>query len=436
MSMWERSRELYERAVRVIPGGVNSPVRSFRSVGGAPVFIDHGSGSRVWDVDGNSYIDYVMSYGPLLFGHAPALVVEAIRRTMEQGTSFGAATEREVVFAELLCSMVPSLQKVRLVNSGTEAVMSAVRVARAWSGKPVVLKFAGCYHGHSDGFLSNAGSGLATYDLPDSAGVPPSLTREMMTLPYNDTDAFVEAFNSRASEIGCVIVEPVAANMGVIPPKEGFLSALRELTQRHRAALIFDEVITGFRVARGGAQELFGVVPDISTLGKIVGGGLPLAAYGGKHEIMDMVAPTGPVYQAGTLSGNPLAVAAGLEVLHAINRNPALYNVIDEKAAKLAERLSAAASAAGYPHRMNRVGSIMTLFFTDHDVVDYETAKTSDTALFARFFREMLKHGVSLAPSQFEAAFVSTAHSDADIEMTIDAARGAFSALGAEASSG
>lgn len=421
MRQSEQSRKWIDRAQSVIPGGVNSPVRSFRSVGGDPFFAKSGAGSRITDVDGNVYIDYVMSWGPLLFGHAPARVVAAIERAARNGTSFGASTPAEVELAEKIVQFVPSVEKVRLVSSGTEAVMSAVRLARGFTGRPKVIKFEGGYHGHSDSLLAKAGSGVATLGLPDSAGVPENLTRDTIVLPYNDADLFREAVQANAGEIACVLVEPVAGNMGVVLPKPGWLEALREETEKAGALLIFDEVITGFRLAKGGAQEYFGVTPDLTTMGKVLGGGLPLAAYGGRAQIMDQVAPEGPVYQAGTLSGNPLAVAAGLEVLKMIEETPDLYRSLEAKMERLAHAARVAAADAGAACQVNQVGSMMTLFFTDRPVTDYASAKTADTDRYAKFFRAMLDRGVSLAPSQFEAGFVSTAHSNGDIEETIAA---------------
>lgn len=421
MRSHDRSREWFERAKRVIPGGVNSPVRSFRSVGGDPFLIRSGAGCRIVDIDGNAYIDYVMSWGPLLFGHAPARIVAAIERAARNGTSFGASTPAEVELAEKIVAFVPGIEKVRLVNSGTEAVMSAVRLARGFTGRAKVVKFEGGYHGHSDGLLAKAGSGVATLGLPDSAGVPENLTRDTIVLPYNDADQFREALRANRGEVACVLVEPVAGNMGVVPPKPGYLAALREETAREGIVLIFDEVITGFRLGKGGAQELYGIMPDLTTLGKILGGGLPLAAYGGRAEIMDQVAPAGPVYQAGTLSGNPLAVSAGLEALKMIEETPDLYVSLAKKMERLAEGAREAAARAGAPVCLNQVGSMMTAFFTDREVVDYETAQTADTARYARLFRALLDRGVSLAPSQFEAGFVSTAHDDEAIEETIAA---------------
>ena len=422
MQSHENSARLFAEAQRVIPGGVNSPVRAFKSVGGDPLFMQRGDGPFIFDVDGNRYIDHVLSWGPLIFGHAPPRIIQAVTDAAMRGTSFGASTEAEVRLAQKIVAAVPSVEKVRLVNSGTEAVMSAVRVARGFTKRDTIIKFEGNYHGHSDGFLAKAGSGLTTLGLPDSAGVPVNLTRDTITLPYNNADAFREAMQAHPGEIACVMLEPVAGNMGVVTPRADFLHALRELTQADGALLLFDEVITGFRLAYGGAQELFGITPDLTALGKIIGGGLPLAAYGGRADIMDTVAPVGPVYQAGTLSGNPLAVAAGLEQLTMLDEQKAtLYADLHHKMHTLAQITKDAAARLGIPHRINRLGSMMTLFFTDTKVIDFATAKTSDTARYAAFFRALLERGVYLAPSQFEAAFVSAAHSDALLEETAQA---------------
>ena len=413
------SARLYAEAQRVIPGGVNSPVRAFKSVGGDPLFMQRGEGPYIFDVDGNRYIDHVMSWGPLIFGHAPPRIVQAVTEAAALGTSFGASTEAEVRLAEKIVVAVPSVEKVRLVSSGTEAVMSAVRLARGFTGRDKIIKFEGNYHGHSDGFLAKAGSGLTTLGLPDSAGVPVNLTRDTLTLTYNDADEFREAMDANKGEIACVMLEPVAGNMGVVPPKPEFLHALRELTRRDGTVLLFDEVITGFRVAYGGAQALFRVTPDLTALGKIIGGGLPLAAYGGRADIMDMVAPVGPVYQAGTLSGNPLAVAAGLAQLTMLDEHKdTLYTELHTKMHRLAHTAKETAARLGVPLRINRLGSMMTLFFTDVKVTNFATAKTSDTARYAAFFRALLTCGVYFAPSQFEAAFVSAAHGEAELEQT------------------
>lgn len=416
------SDNLFARANKVIPGGVNSPVRAFRSVGGDPLFIRRAVGSRMVDVDGNEYVDYVGSWGPMILGHAHLKVLEAVHQAVDRGTSYGAPTELEVLLAEKIVAAVPSVEVVRLVNSGTEAVMSAIRLARGFTGRERIVKFDGCYHGHSDGLLARSGSGLATLGIPDSPGVPSSFAALTTSLPFNDLAAVEEAFRLNGGEIAAVIVEPVAGNMGCVPPEPGFLEGLRELTARHGALLIFDEVMTGFRLAYGGAQELYGIRPDLTTLGKVVGGGFPLAAYGGRREIMEKMAPAGPVYQAGTLSGNPVAVSAGLAQLELLEDRKA-YPVLEERGAQLERGLKEAAQDAGVPATCNRVGSMITAFFTDRPVRSYADARTSDTELFGRFFRAMLERGVYLAPSQFEAAFISTAHSEEDIARTVEAAR-------------
>ena len=419
MQSHENSARLFAEAQRVIPGGVNSPVRAFKSVGGDPLFMQRGEGPYIFDVDGNRYIDHVLSWGPLIFGHAPPRIIQAVTDAAQCGTSFGASTEAEVRLAEKIVAAVPSVEKVRLVNSGTEAVMSAVRLARGFTRRDKIIKFEGNYHGHSDGFLAKAGSGLTTFDLPDSAGVPANLTRDTLTLTYNDANGFREAMLAHPGEVACVMLEPVAGNMGVVPPKPDFLHALRELTQADGALLLFDEVITGFRLAYGGAQALFQITPDLTALGKIIGGGLPLAAYGGRADIMDTVAPVGPVYQAGTLSGNPLAVAAGLAQLTLLEeQKDTLYSDLHHKMHTLAHTAKETAAQCKIPVRINRLGSMMTLFFTDTKVVDFATAKTSDTVRYAAFFRALLERGVYFAPSQFEAAFVSTAHTDAVLAET------------------
>ena len=426
--MNRRSKALFARALKRIPGGVNSPVRAFRSVGGEPRFIKSGRGARVVDADGNSYIDYVGSWGPLILGHGAAPVREALRKQIDLGTSFGASTEQEIVLAEMICKAFPSIEKVRLVNSGTEAVMSAIRVARAFTGRNKILKFDGCYHGHADGLLVKAGSGVVTLGLPDSPGVPPQYSALTISAPYNDPETFERALAYNRAEIAAVIVEPVAGNMGTVPPAKGFLQRLRKLTREDGALLIFDEVMTGFRVAYGGAQQLYGVKPDLTCLGKIIGGGLPVGAYGGKREIMSWVAPEGPVYQAGTLSGNPLAVAAGIATLTAL-RKPGTYRRLEQTTAGLVEGLRSAAAVRGISVQINRVGSMFTVFFTSTPVSDFATAKTSDTARYGKFFRSLLEQGIYLAPSQFEACFVSLAHSMKDVNATIRAARAAFEAL-------
>ena len=419
---------LYNQAKKVIPGGVNSPVRAFKSVGGQPIFIERGAGSRMYDVDGNSYIDYVCSWGPLIFGHAYPPIIKAIKDAAENGTTFGASTSLEVELAEMIVDAVPSIDMVRLVSSGTEALMSAIRVARGFTNRSKIIKFEGCYHGHSDSLLAKAGSGLATFGLPDSAGVPANVTADTIVLPYNDIDIVAETVNAIPGEVACIVIEPIAGNMGVVLPKPGYLAVLREICDANGIVLIFDEVISGFRVSYGGAQELYGVTPDMTTLGKIIGGGLPVGAYGGKREIMECVAPLGPVYQAGTLSGNPLAVSAGIATLKAL-REPGFYDKLERKASALEMGISEAASGAGIRIQSNRVGSMMTAFFTDNQIFDYASAKNADTDLYARYFNGMLEHGVYLAPSQFEAAFVSSAHSDDDIKSTIEAASEVFKAM-------
>jgi glutamate-1-semialdehyde 2,1-aminomutase len=425
-----KSAELFAEAQRVIPGGVNSPVRAFKSVGGDPLFMQRGEGPYIFDVDGNRYLDHVMSWGPLIFGHAPPRIIKSITDAAQRGTSFGASTEAEVRLAQKIVAAVPSVEKVRLVSSGTEAVMSAVRVARGFTKRDKIIKFEGNYHGHSDGFLAKAGSGLTTLGLPDSAGVPVNLTRDTITLPYNDAEAFREAMLAHPGEIAVVMLEPVAGNMGVVTPRADFLHALRDLTERDGALLLFDEVITGFRVAYGGAQELFGITPDLTALGKIIGGGLPLAAYGGRADIMDVVAPVGPVYQAGTLSGNPLAVAAGLEQLTMLEEvRGTLYTKMHHQMHYLAQSTKNAAKRLGIPHRINRIGSMMTLFFTDAKVIDFAGAKTSDTARYGAFFRALLEQGVYFAPSQFESAFTSAAHTDTQVEETARAVSEALHAV-------
>ncbi len=411
-----KSQALFTRGQISIPGGVNSPVRAFRGVGGTPPFIVRGQGARLWDADGNEYIDYVGSWGPLLLGHRHPDIIQAVEEALSRGTSFGAPTEAEVELAEAISEAVPSMEMVRLVNSGPEATMSAIRLARGFTGRELTVKFEGCYHGHVDSLLVKAGSGVATLGLPDTAGVPAAFAGTTIALPYNSIEAVERAFLEHQGRIASVIVEPVAGNMGCVPPAPGFLEALREMTTRDGALLVFDEVMTGFRVAFGGAQQRYGIRPDLTTLGKVIGGGLPIGAYGGRAEIMRRVAPTGPVYQAGTLSGNPLAVSAGLAMLRHLRSHPEVYGQLECRTAKL---------AAGMQERLalNRVGSMFTLFFTPGPVTDYETAKRSDTKRFAKYFHFMLERGIYLPPSQFEAAFVSAGHTDADIDLTAEAAR-------------
>jgi len=426
--MGERSRRLFQEASRYFPGGVNSPVRAFRAVGGDPFFVSHARGSRISDVDGNSYIDYVGSWGPMILGHAHPRVVAAIQGTAKSGTSFGAPTELETRLARLVQAAFPSMERMRFVSSGTEACMSALRVARGFTRRDAIVKFEGCYHGHADSLLVKAGSGAITFGVPDSLGVPAELARHTLTVPYNDLDAARALFNQRGAEIAAVIIEPVAGNMGVIPPQAGFLSGLREITRQHGALLIFDEVITGFRIAWGGAQEVSGVRADLTSLGKIVGGGVPVGVYGGRADIMEQVAPLGGVYQAGTLSGNPLAMAAGVETLSLLQA-PGFYADLEAKGQRLADGLVEAAAASRVPAHTNRVGSMLTTFFTGVAVTDYATAKTSDTKRYGVFFHAMLDRGVSLAPSQFEAAFISAAHSAEDLDATVAAAREALAAV-------
>lgn len=425
----ERSRELFARAQKVIPGGVNSPVRAFKGVGGQPIFIARAEGSTIWDVDGNRYVDFVGSWGPMILGHAHPAVVEATKTAVERGSSYGAPTEAEVKLAELVVERVPSVQKVRLVSSGTEATMSAIRVARGFTGRDDIVKFDGCYHGHADFLLAKAGSGVATFDLPDSPGVPSDFTKHTLTLPYNDLDAVKRLFAERGSQIACVILEPVTGNMGVIPPAPGFLEALREITKQHGALLVFDEVMTGFRLHASGAQGLYDITPDLSAFGKVIGGGMPLAAYGGKMEIMSRVAPEGPIYQAGTLSGNPCAVAAGMTTLKQLGA-PGTYERLDQISKRITDGLASAMSEAKQSGRIQRVGSMFTLFFNDGSPLrNFAEVKTADHAKFARFFHGMLERGVYLPPSGYEAAFVSLAHTDEDIERTLEAARSVLAAL-------
>jgi glutamate-1-semialdehyde 2,1-aminomutase len=425
----EQSRKLQARAEKLIPGGVNSPVRAFRAVGGDPPFIVRGEGARLWDADGNEYLDYIGSWGPQILGHAAPVVTEAVMEAARKGTSFGASTPAEADLAELVVSAFPHLQKVRFVSSGTEATMTAIRLARAYTRRKYIVKFEGCYHGHGDALLVKAGSGVATLGIPGSAGVLEEFTQFTLALPFNDVDALEEAFSKFKQQIACVIVEPVVGNMGCVPPVRGYLEALRTVTSRNGSLLIFDEVMTGFRVAFGGGQELYTITPDLTTMGKIIGGGLPVGAYGGPSEIMDMVAPLGPVYQAGTLSGNPLAMAAGYAAVRFLRDHKEIYKQIDKLSGDLVAGVAGAAKDAGVVMTYNRVGSMFTWFFTGGPVTDWPSAAKSDSEAFGRFFRGMLDNGVYLPPSQFEAAFLSAAHTQDDVQQTISAAKQAFAAV-------
>ena len=421
-----RSSSLFVQAQRHIPGGVNSPARAFKAVGRDPLFIERADGARLYDEDGNSYLDYIGSWGPMILGHRHPAVLEALEEALRRGTSYGAPTSAEIAMADLICEIVPSIESVRLVNSGTEATMSAIRVARGYTGRDLVVKFIGNYHGHVDSLLVKAGSGLATLGISDSAGVPAAFAATTIALPFNSLEAVRECFDTHGDQIACVILEPVVGNMGCVPPVEGFLEGLRKITEQHGALLIFDEVMTGFRVALGGAQQRYGVTPDMTTLGKIIGGGLPVGAYGGRKDIMDKVSPIGPVYQAGTLSGNPLAVAAGLATLRLLKEEPQVYENIDRKAKMLAKGVAAAAAAAGVTITINRVASMVTFFFHPGPVTDWDSAAKSRTDVFAAFFRAMLERGIYLPCSQYEAAFVSAALTDEDIEATVKAAAASF----------
>lgn len=421
MKKFDKSRKLFKRASALIPGGVNSPVRAFKAVGGNPIFIQKAKGPRIVDADGNSYIDYVLSWGPMILGHAHPRVTKALKSAVGRGTSFGAPTALEVELAELVLKVYPSMDKVRMVNSGTEATMSAIRVARGFTGRDKIIKFEGCYHGHADGLLVKAGSGAMTFGVPDSPGVPKSYAKNTITLPYNDVKALKEIIRKEGRSIACIIVEPVIGNIGCVLPRPGFLEALRDQSRKNGIVLIFDEVMTGFRVSYGGAQAHYGIKPDMTCLGKVIGGGLPVGAYGGKKEIMGMVSPEGPVYQAGTLSGNPLAMTAGIETIRELSK-PGVYKKMEKSCRMLEEGLADAAKRAGVKTRFYRAGSMFCTYFTDKEVYDYTTAKTADTRKFGKFFSEMLQLGINLAPSQFEAGFMSLAHTGKDIESTIQAA--------------
>ena len=417
----ENSNNLFDRALDVIPGGVNSPVRACKSVGTEPIFIDHADGCMVFDADGNKFIDYIGSWGPMILGHRHPAVIKAISDALRKGTSFGAPTELEIKLADLIIDAVPSIEMIRMVNSGTEATMSAIRLARGFTGRDMIIKFDGCYHGHADTLLVQAGSGVATLSIPGSPGVPESFVAHTLSLPYNDIDSIKKVMEERGEKIACIIVEPVAGNMGLVAPIDGFLETLRELTEENGCVLIFDEVMTGFRVAHGGAQSLLRISPDITCLGKIIGGGLPVGAYGGKREIMEYIAPQGSVYQAGTLSGNPLAMAAGIATLTQL-KDPGFYDTMDEKAGRLATGLERAAENAGITVTVDRVGSMLGLFFTDKRVLNFDDAKRCDLDMFSAYFNGMLEEGIYLAPSQFEALFVSSAHDLEHIDETIRAA--------------
>lgn len=423
--MIERSSDLFDEAQRYLPGGVNSPVRAFRAVGGRPFFVERGEGSRVYDVDGNAYIDYVCSWGPLILGHAHPKVVEALQRAVKRGTSYGAPTELEVTLARMVAAALPSVELVRFVSSGTEAVMSALRVARAYTKRDKIVKFTGCYHGHADSLLVKAGSGALTLGVPNSAGVPEAVARETITVGYNNLEQVRDVMDAVGKEVACIIVEPVAGNMGVVAPRPGFLEGLRDLTLKYGALLIFDEVITGFRVSYGGAQGLYAIHPDLTCLGKVIGGGLPVGAYGGRREVMEQVAPLGPAYQAGTLSGNPLAMTAGIETLKLL-RNGRIYEELEERSDALAHGIEEAYRRVNLSCCLNRVGSIWTLFFAAGPIEDDQDIERADVKGYARYFRTMLERGISLPPSQFEAAFLSSAHTAQDVAVTVEAAQEAL----------
>jgi glutamate-1-semialdehyde 2,1-aminomutase len=425
----KKSKQLFEAAKKYIPGGVNSPVRAFKSVGGDPLFITHGKGSKFYDADGNEYIDYIGSWGPHLFGHNPPFIKNALLKAIENGTSFGTPTELEIKMAELIVELVPSVEKVRMVNSGTEATMSAIRAARGFTEKEKFIKFEGCYHGHADYFLIKAGSGALTLGVPTSPGVTKGNASDTLVADYNNIDSVKKLLNTNKGEIAAVIIEPIAGNMGVVSSNKNFLTELRSLCDEENIVLIFDEVMTGFRVAAGGAQEVLGIIPDISTFGKIIGGGLPVGAFGGKEEIMNMIAPVGPVYQAGTLSGNPLAMAAGVAALSHIKEHPELYDELEIKSSYLENGFKENLNSIGKNYTMNRVGSMMCMFFTEEPVDDFNSAVKSDTELYGKYYHQMLQRGIYLAPAQFEALFVSTAHSNEDLDKTIEAHRESLMSL-------
>ncbi|MEO7989223.1 MAG: glutamate-1-semialdehyde 2,1-aminomutase [Chryseolinea sp.] len=429
MQSTTNSKSLFEKAKQFIPGGVNSPVRAFRAVGGNPLFIKRASGAYLYDEDDNIYIDLINSWGPMILGHAHPLIEEAVKAALTNSPSFGAPTAREVEMAELICSIVPSVEKVRMVNSGTEATMSAIRAARGYTGREKFIKMEGCYHGHGDSFLIAAGSGALTFGVPDSAGVTKGTAKDTLIVPFNDLEAIEKLIDGNKNEIAAIILEPVVGNMGCVPPQPGYLEGLRKICDEHNIILIFDEVMTGFRLALGGAQERFNVKPDMTTMGKIIGGGLPVGAYGGKKEIMDCVSPVGPVYQAGTLSGNPLAMAAGLAMLKYLKQYPEVYSQIDGSTSLLAEGIGRQFKEVGVPHSINQVGSMFTLFFTDQKVINFDSAKTSDTALFARYFQAMSSRGVYLAPSQYEAMFISASITEDVVSKILEANRAALKEL-------
>ena len=426
------SQSLFEHALEIIPGGVNSPVRACKSVGADPLFIERGQGCLIYDADGNRFVDYIGSWGPLILGHRHPAVVDAITAVLKRGTSFGAPTDLEIQLAEMVIDAVDSVEMVRMVNSGTEATMSAVRLARGATGRDLVIKFDGCYHGHADTLLVAAGSGVATLGIPGSPGVPEAVAQATLSLPFNDIDAVKKVMADKGDKVACVIVEPVAGNMGLVAPEDGFLKTLRELTEAHGSVLIFDEVMTGFRVAYGGAQSLYGITPDLSCFGKVIGGGLPVAAYGGKKEIMSQIAPQGSIYQAGTLSGNPLAMAAGIATLEQL-KIPGVYETLNEKSKRLITGLGNAAQKAGIAARVGHVGSMLGMFFTDQNVANFDDAKTCDLELFSKFYQGMRQHGIYIAPSQFEVLFLSTAHDDEHIDATINAAEQVLEKLGPSA---